>query len=79
MDRAGHVSDRVEDLFALACLIGLLFLLVKEKQTTGHFEVSVRSGILYHGTQIPVSSEWQVTQTRSLVNQAQSMAASAKP
>lgn len=66
-------------VFALACLIGLLFLLVKEKQTTGHFEVSVRSGNLYHVTQIPVSSEWQIAQTRTLVNQAQSMAASATP
>lgn len=66
-------------VFALACLIGLLFLLVKEKQTTGHFEVSVSSGSLYHVTQIPVSSEWQIAQTRNLVNQAQSMAAAAKP
>lgn len=64
-------------VFAFLCLIGLLFLLVKEKQTTGHFEVSVRSGSLYHVTQIPVSGEWQIAQVRGLVNQAQSLAATA--
>lgn len=64
-------------IFFLACLVGLLFLLVKEKTTTGHFEVSVRSGNLYHVTQIPISSEWQVAQLRNLVNQAQSLAAAA--
>lgn len=64
-------------IFFLACLLGLLFLLVKERTTTGHFEVSVRSGNLYHVTQIPVSNEWQVAQLRNLVNQAQSLAAAA--
>lgn len=66
-------------IFFLACLVGLLFLLVKEKTTTGHFEVSVRSGALYHVTQIPVSSEFQMTQIRGLVNQAQTFAAAATP
>lgn len=64
-------------IFALACLIGLLFLLVKEKQTTGHFEVSVSSGTLYHVTQLPISNEWQIGQARTLVSQAQSLAAAA--
>lgn len=31
-------------IFALACLLGLLFLLVKEDVTTGYVQVSVRSG-----------------------------------
>lgn len=64
-------------IFALACLVGLLFLLVKERVTTGHFEVSVTSGSLYHVTQIPISSEPQIAQIRNLVNQAQSLAAGA--
>ena len=42
-------------IFAFFCLIGLLFLLVKEAYTTGYFEVSVNSGSLYHVTQLPVS------------------------
>lgn len=62
-------------IFAFACLIGLLFLLVKEQRTTGYFEVSVRSGTLFHVTQIPISSAYQIAQTRQLVHQAQTLAA----
>lgn len=64
-------------IFAFACLIGLLFLLAKEKVTTGHVEVSVRSGNLYHVTQIPVSTESQVAQVRGLVHRAQALAIAA--
>lgn len=64
-------------LFALLCLIGLLFLLVKETQTRGYVEVSVRSGRLAHVTQLPVSSPAQVAQIRQLVHQAQTLAAQA--
>ncbi|WP_028049468.1 hypothetical protein [Cellulomonas sp. URHD0024] len=41
-------------VFALACLLGLLFLLIKEDKVTGFVEVTVRSGSLAHLTQIPV-------------------------
>jgi hypothetical protein len=61
-------------IFALVCLVGLFFLLVKEEQTTGYVEVSVRKGNLYHRTQVPVSSLMQVQQVRQLVNQAQALA-----
>jgi len=64
-------------VFALACLLGLLFLLVKEKTTTGYVEVRVSSGTLSHLTQIPVSDPTQVMQIRHLVGQAQSFAAAA--
>jgi hypothetical protein len=64
-------------VFAFACLIGLLFLLVKEETTTGHVEVSVRSGDLYHRTQIPVFDQTQIMQVRQLVGQAQTLAAQA--
>ncbi len=63
-------------LFALLCLVGLFFLLVKEQTTTGYVEVSVQQGQLYHVTQIPVSNAQQLAQVRQLVYQAQSMAAS---
>jgi len=43
-------------IFALACLLGLLFLLIKEEKVTGYIEVTVRSGSLAHLTQIPVPS-----------------------
>ena len=64
-------------VFALVCLLGLLFLLVKEKYTTGYVEVSVQAGNLVHATQIPVSSQYQVAQIRQQVSQAQTLAAAA--
>jgi len=65
-------------IFAFFCLIGLLFLLVKEAYTTGYFEVSVNSGSLYHVTQLPVSHPANAAQIRSLVSQAQTLAAAAQ-
>lgn len=62
-------------VFALACLLGLLFLLIKEERTVGYVEVSVRNQNLYHVTQVPASSPAAVLHTRQLVNQAQTMAA----
>jgi hypothetical protein len=64
--------------FAIFCLIGLLFLVVKERTTTGYVEVSVHSGDLYHKTQIPVTDPMQVQQIRQLVGQAQTLAARAR-
>jgi hypothetical protein len=64
-------------IFALVCLLGLLFLLAKEKHTTGYVEVSVQAGNLFHATQIPVSSQYQVAQIRQQVSQAQTLAAAA--
>ena len=62
-------------VFALACLLGLLFLLIKEDRTVGYVEVTVRSQNLYHVTQLPASSPGAVLHARHLVNQAQGMAA----
>lgn len=64
-------------VFALFCLLGLLFLLIKEDRTTGYVLVSVSGDHLQHSTQIPVTSPFAVAQVRQLVAQAQSMAASA--
>jgi hypothetical protein len=65
-------------IFAFLCLVGLLFLLVKETTTTGYVEVSVRSGDLYHRTQLPVFGPESVPQIRQLVGQAQTLAAQAR-
>lgn len=43
-------------LFFLVCLLGLLFLLMKEKQTTGFIQVTVTSGGRHHSTMIPATS-----------------------
>jgi hypothetical protein len=64
-------------IFALLCLLGLLFLLVKEEQTRGYVQVQVRSGDLLHSVQLPVSSPQQVVNARAAVSQAQTMAAAA--
>lgn len=62
-------------IFALFCLLGLLFLLIKEQSTQGYVEVSVRSGNTYHVTQLPIHNLAQVQQIRADVAQAQSLAA----
>jgi hypothetical protein len=64
-------------VFAVACLLGLLFLLVKEDVVRGYAEVTVRSGELQHMTQLPISNAQQLAHYRGLVSQAQNMAASA--
>jgi hypothetical protein len=64
-------------VFALLCLVGLLFLLIKEQTTTGYVEVSVRGENLYHVTQIPISHPQQIAMVRGSVYQAQSIAAAA--
>ena len=64
-------------IFSVLCLIGLLFLLMKESVMTGYVEISVRAGSVYHRAQVPVSSPAQVQQVRSLVASAQQMAARA--
>jgi hypothetical protein len=64
-------------VFALLCLLGLLFLLIKEPVTTGYVQVSVRTGSLTHMTQIPVSDPQQVMWIRQQVAQAQTLASRA--
>jgi hypothetical protein len=56
------------------CLLGLLFLIVKENQTSGYVEVTVRSGNVFHVVQLPANSPQAVAHARQLVYQAQSMA-----
>jgi hypothetical protein len=61
-------------IFAVFCLLGLFFLLVKEEITTGYVDVSVRTGPLHHTTQIPVGHASQVQQIRAQVQRAQTLA-----
>lgn len=62
-------------ILAFACLLGLLFLLVKEERRVGYVDVSVRSGNLYHVTQLPVRSPADIHHVLDLVHRAQTMAA----
>ena len=61
-------------VFALFCLIGLLFLLMKEKTTTGYVEVTVRSGNVFYKTQIPVNTQAKIDEIRQLVSKVQALA-----
>ena len=72
------VSIVLAIVFALFCLIGLLFLLMKEKVTSGYVEISVRVGDIFHKTQIPVNSQSRIDDLRRLFNTVQSMSANAR-
>lgn len=60
-------------IFALACLLGLLFLLVKEKTVVGYVEVEVRTPADFHVCQVPVSSQQDIMTVRSIVDYARTL------
>ncbi|ATY97727.1 MULTISPECIES: hypothetical protein [Streptomyces] len=60
-------------VFALFCLIGLLFLLMKEKRTVGFVQVTVTSGGRHHGTMIPAMGPHTFPAVMGQVNQVRSM------
>jgi hypothetical protein len=62
-------------IFFVACLLGLLFLLVKERTVQGVVQVSVEGDGFYHATQVPVSSWAAITDTHRRVEYARSLAA----
>ncbi|MCB1250096.1 MAG: hypothetical protein KDB36_11845 [Acidimicrobiales bacterium] len=64
-------------LFAVLCLLGLLFLLVKEERTTGVMQVAVQADGFYHATQIPVGNVAAVADVENRVNYIRSLVASA--
>lgn len=64
-------------VFAIFCLLGLLFLLAKETRTVGYVQVTVQGPNFFHSTQIPVSSPDHVAWVRQQVAQAQTLAAQA--
>ncbi|MEE1750397.1 MULTISPECIES: hypothetical protein [unclassified Streptomyces] len=60
-------------VFALFCLVGLLFLLMKEKQTTGFVQVSVTSGGRHHSTMIPAVGPDTFPMVMAQLNTARAM------
>ncbi|MGY5124122.1 hypothetical protein [Streptomyces nigrescens] len=60
-------------VFFVFCLLGLLFLLMKERVTTGFVQVTVNSGGRHHSTMIPVQSREQVMWVLNQVNYARSL------
>jgi hypothetical protein len=62
-------------IFFIFCLLGLLFLLIKERKTQGYVQVSVQGPGLFHATQVPVSSPAHVLDIEQRVNYCRSLVA----
>lgn len=62
-------------VFFVFCLLGLLFLLMKEKKTTGFIQVTVASGGKHHATMIPASRPGDFMAVMGQVNYARSLSA----
>jgi hypothetical protein len=60
-------------VFALACLLGLLFLLCKERKTTGFVQITVQNGNRTHNTHVGVASPRDVADTLARVNFARTL------
>ncbi|MEU6931721.1 hypothetical protein [Streptomyces sp. NPDC046385] len=60
-------------VFFVFCLLGLLFLLMKEKTTTGFIQVSVTSGGRHHSTMIPASGPETIQWVMGQLNYARSL------
>ncbi|WP_150244720.1 hypothetical protein [Nocardiopsis quinghaiensis] len=61
-------------VFWWTCLLGLLFLLVKEQKTTGHVQVTVQGHGQHYGTSIMVTHPAMVGQIHQQVNYARNLA-----
>ncbi|MFG2886309.1 hypothetical protein ACGFYV_29080 [Streptomyces sp. NPDC048297] len=60
-------------IFFLFCLLGLLFLLMKEKKTTGYIQVTVTSAGRHHSTMIPAHSPDAFQAVMGQINYARSL------
>jgi hypothetical protein len=64
-------------LFAWVCLLGLLFLLMKDRRLVGYTQVTVQGNGFYHSTMVPVWDPQSVMSVQQQVNYARSLAAAA--
>jgi hypothetical protein len=64
-------------LFVWFCLLGLLFLLMKDRRIGGYIQVTVQGKGFYHATTIPARSPHTVLEVHEQVNYARSLAAAA--
>ncbi|CAM3679151.1 hypothetical protein GCM10009799_39780 [Nocardiopsis rhodophaea] len=62
-------------LFFVFCLLGLLFLLMKERKITGSIQVTVQGNGVVHSTLIPARDPSTMMQVMQHVNYARSLAA----
>jgi len=66
-------------VFALACLLGLLFLLVKETVIKGTLQVTVHGSGLVYTTQIPIATAEQVADFNARVYYARTLSSAIPP
>jgi hypothetical protein len=64
-------------IFVWFCLLGLLFLLMKDRKLVGQIQVTVQGKGFYHSAMIPVTGPQTVMNVHQLVNYARSLAAAA--
>jgi hypothetical protein len=64
-------------LFVWFCLLGLLFLLMKDRRMVGYIQVTVQGSGFHHSTMIPATSPHSVMGVQQMVNYARSLAAAA--
>ncbi|MFE2286874.1 hypothetical protein ACFXDJ_22230 [Streptomyces sp. NPDC059443] len=60
-------------IFFLFCLLGLLFLLMKERRTTGYIQITVNSAGRHHSTMIPAVDPGTFMWVMSQLNQARAL------
>ena len=60
-------------VFFLFCLLGLLFLLMKERKTTGYIQVTVTSAGRHHQTMVPAHGPETFPAIMGQVNYARSL------
>lgn len=63
-------------VFFIFCLLGLLFLLMKEERTTGWAQVGVQGPGFFHAVQLPVSNRHDLVRYQDMVNYARGVTAS---
>lgn len=66
-------------IFFVFCLLGLLFLLMKERTVQGYITVTMQCPGGYHATQIPISSQAEIADIEARVHYIRSLAAAARP
>jgi hypothetical protein len=64
-------------VFAVFCLLGLLFLLAKEDKTQGWVQITVQAPGFVHTVQLPVYTPYQVTDYAARVEYARSLTTAA--
>lgn len=83
-DCDGHVALAGEKLptgavlcviFVWFCLLGLLFLLIKERTISGYIQVTVQDNGFHHSTLIPATSADSVVSVHQMANYARALAA----